>query len=107
MTTTWTIAIDWNRDGDYSDAYEDVTDRVISANWFLGMEELYKDAADNSVLNLVLENADKRLSPEYASSPLYGQVTPFKPIRIQSDDGLGLGQEDSTLDVDSRPFPTL
>ena len=66
MTTTWTIAIDWNRDGDFASTYEDVTDRVISANWFLGMDEPYQDAADNSVLNLVLENADRRFSPEYA-----------------------------------------
>lgn len=87
MPTTWTIAIDWNRDGDYSDPNEDVTSRVITANWSLGMEEPYKDTPENSMLQLVLQNDDKLLSPENAASPLYGLVKPFKPVRIQSYDG--------------------
>jgi hypothetical protein len=29
--TTWTIGVKWNRDGDFSDAQDDVTARVISA----------------------------------------------------------------------------
>jgi len=92
MPTIWTIAIDWNRDGDYSDPNEDVTSRVISANWSLGMEEPYKDVPENSMLQLVLQNDDKLLSPENASSPLFGLVKPFKPVRIQSDDGSGVNQ---------------
>ncbi len=28
MPTTWTIAIDWDRNGNYSDTYDDVTSRV-------------------------------------------------------------------------------
>ncbi len=87
MTTQWTISIDWNRDGDFDDTYEDVTARTISANWFLGMNEPYLDAADNSVLTLVLDNTDRLYSPEYSGSPLTGNLGPFKPIRIQSDDG--------------------
>ncbi len=54
MTTTWTIAIDWNRDGDYSDSYEDVTSRVISVKWFLGQRKPYQDTADNTLLELLL-----------------------------------------------------
>ncbi len=34
--TNWTIAIDWDRNGDFTGAYDDVTDRVIEAHWFLG-----------------------------------------------------------------------
>jgi hypothetical protein len=45
MPTTWTIAIDWNRDGDYSDTYDDVTSRVISADWFLGIRQAHQTAA--------------------------------------------------------------
>lgn len=37
MTTTWTIAVDWDRNGDFADTYDDVTDRVIAADWFLGL----------------------------------------------------------------------
>ncbi len=31
MVTTWTIEIDWERDGSYTDE----TDKVLSANWLL------------------------------------------------------------------------
>ena len=85
MTTTWTIAIDWDRNGNYGNTYDDVTSHVISANWFLGMRQAYQEIADNSTLTLVLDNTDKRYSPENSGSPLHGQVVPFRPIRIQSN----------------------
>jgi hypothetical protein len=87
MTTTWTIAIDWDRDGNFGGQYDDVTSYVISSNWFLGERTPYQDTADESKLSLVLNNTDKRFSPEHGSSPLAGKLTPFKPVRIQSDDG--------------------
>jgi hypothetical protein len=93
MTTTWTIAVDWDRDGDYSDTYDDVSDRVISANWFLGMRKAYEDVAHDSMLELTLNNSDRRYSPEYTSSPLWdssaglSKVQPFRTVRIQSNDG--------------------
>lgn len=86
--TTWTIAIDWARNGTFHDTYDDVTDRAIMAQWFLGFRQPYQDAADNSVLALTLKNNDRRYSPEYASSPLAGSIVPFRPVRIQSSDGL-------------------
>lgn len=90
MATTWTIAIDWNRDNDFLDTHEDVTQYVISARWFLGMRQPYQIIADDSMLNLVLDNQDKRFSPENSASPIVtagGKLQPFRPIRIQSDDG--------------------
>ena len=93
MTTTWTIAIDWDRNDNYSDTYDDVTSRVMSAKWFLGIRQIYKEDADNSTLELVLSNTDKRYSPENTSSPLWdgsanrSKVQPFRPVRIQSNDG--------------------
>jgi hypothetical protein len=41
MTTTWTIAIDWDRNDNFTDTDDDVTSRVISVNWFLGMRTPY------------------------------------------------------------------
>jgi hypothetical protein len=87
MPTSWSITVDWDRNGNYNDTYDDVTNRVISADWFLGMREAYQDDADDSMLRLVLDNSDKRFSPEYASGPLYGKLAPFRTVRIQSDDG--------------------
>jgi hypothetical protein len=87
MTTTWTIAIDWDRDGSFDGQYDDVTNSAISADWFLGERTPYQDTADNSTLTLVLNNNDKLFSPENGSSPLSGKLTPFKTVRIQSNDG--------------------
>ena len=81
MTTTWTITIDWDRvSGDYAGQYDDVTGYIISADWFLGERTLYQDTADNSTLSLVLNNSDKRFSPENGDGPLAGKLTPFKPV---------------------------
>ena len=33
MTTTWTIAVDWDRDGSFSGQHDDVTAYVSSARW--------------------------------------------------------------------------
>ena len=35
MTTT--IAIDWDRNNNFTDTYDDVTARVIQVNWFLNI----------------------------------------------------------------------
>jgi hypothetical protein len=86
--TAWTVAIDWERNGNFTDAYNDVTDRVVEAQWFLGFRQPYQDAADNSVMSLTLKNHDRRFSPEYSDSPLAGKVVPFRTVRIQSSDGL-------------------
>ena len=64
MSTSWTIAIDWDRNGNFTGTYDDVTQYVLFARWFLGMRQPYQDDADDSMLELVLNNADKRFSPE-------------------------------------------
>jgi len=88
MTTTWTVAIDWDRDGEFT-GYDIVTDRTIWINWFLGFRKPYMDVPDNSTLGLVLDNRDRRFSPEYddVSNPLAGKVQPLRPVRLQSNDG--------------------
>jgi hypothetical protein len=93
MTTAWTIAIDWDRNGDFTTSGDDVTGYVIDANWFLGFRRLYEDTADNSKLQLTLDNSDKRFSPENTSSPPwdsvngFSKVAPFRPVKVTSDDG--------------------
>lgn len=87
MSTTFTIAIDWDRNDNYIDTYDNVTTRVIQVNWLLGMRKEYQGKADNSMLAMVLRNDDRRYSPENATSPLFGKVAPQSPVRIQSFDG--------------------
>jgi len=90
MPTTWTISINWDRDGGFSETYDNVTTRTIYAEWFLGFQTLYMDTADNSKLQLILDNSDKRFSPENTSSPIVRKVRPFVPVRVQSNDGTTL-----------------
>lgn len=58
-----------------------------SANWFVGQRRPYQELADDSMLELVLDNHDRLLSPENTSGPLYGVLKPFKRVQIESDDG--------------------
>jgi hypothetical protein len=64
MATTWTIAIDWGRNGNYTDTYDDVTSRAISANWFLGMR---KADQDNNAKN----TEQYSLCPSLYSTPCF------------------------------------
>jgi hypothetical protein len=88
MVTSWKIFIDWQRNGNFTEAIDDVTSYVKSAEWFLGMTLPYQDDANDSTLRLVLDNSDKRFSPENSASPLAGKVAPLRPVRVQSNDGM-------------------
>jgi hypothetical protein len=94
MPTTWKVQIDWDRNGNFTDTIDDVTNYVISANWFLGMRKVYQDYAEDGMLELVLDNSTKRFSPENTASPLYDapnsrtRVQPFRPVRVVSHDGV-------------------
>jgi len=87
MTTRWTIAIDWDQDGNFGGQYDDVTNSSISVKWFVGQRKSGGDIADDSMLTLMLDNNDKRFSPENVASVLAGKATPFKRVCIQSNDG--------------------
>ena len=56
MTTRWTIGIDWDRDGSYTDE----TARVDSAKWMLGFQQAYMDVGNDAQLRLLMRNEDKR-----------------------------------------------
>ncbi len=87
MSTSWTIAIDWDRNGDFSGEHDDITQRVLLAEWFVGMQRPYQLTADGSTLVMRLNNTDRRFSPENSSSPLTGKLMPLRPVKIESNDG--------------------
>ena len=68
MTIRWTIGIDWDRDGKYTDE----TTRVLSASWSLGFQQAFADVGNDAKLSLLMRNEDKRFSPEYSAGSLYG-----------------------------------
>lgn len=81
---SYTIQIDWNNDGDFSDANEDISEYVIEAVWSTGYAKPYDHAAAPGWLKLTLDNTDRRFSPENASSPLYSSLKPMRYVRIQA-----------------------
>ena len=87
MSTSWTIAIDWDRNGDFSGEHDDITQRVLLAEWFVGMQRPYQLTADGSTLVMRLNNKDKRFSPENSAGPLTDKLVPLRPVKIESNDG--------------------
>ena len=83
MTTRWTIGIDWDRDGNYTDE----TAKVLSAKWMLGFQQAYTGAGNDAQLTLIMRNDDKRFTPEHSAGNLYGKLAPLRPVKIESNDG--------------------
>ena len=87
MSTSWAIAIDWDRNGDFSGEHDDITQRVLLAEWFVGMQRPYQLTADGSTLVMRLNNKDRRYSPENSAGPLSGKLAPLRPVKVESNDG--------------------
>lgn len=66
---SYKLYADLDRDATY--AY-DLTDRLISMRWNVGMAEAFQEVAVPSRLTFVLDNTDKALSPDNADSDYYG-----------------------------------
>ena len=72
MTASWTIAIDWNRDGSYTDE----TAKVLSANWFLGFQQPLADVGSDAQLTLIMQNmANASLSSKAAGAMQFPKAT--------------------------------
>lgn len=84
------VKIDWNKDGDYSDAEENISAVVFGFKIDRGRDqawELGKSRA--SVAEILVDNVSKKYSPENSESPIYGNVKPGRPVRIVAlEDGV-------------------
>ncbi|MDQ7027606.1 MAG: hypothetical protein Q9P44_18845 [Anaerolineae bacterium] len=81
MPITYTIAIDRNDDGDYSDLSEAIQADVLSVRWRLGLDKRYDTLAAPSSAEITVRNRTGTYSPERNS------LVPAKRVRIQSNDG--------------------
>lgn len=85
-TATWKFLIDWDRDGDFDDADEDLTAYVMSAQWNVGFRDAVAEVAGDNLCTLTLDNEDRRFSPENAAGPYYGKTWQMRPLQITADD---------------------
>lgn len=81
MPITYTIAIDTNHDGDFTDLGEDITVHVLDLKWNLGFANPYDSIADYSRAQITVRNPTGQFSPE--RTPLQSGTR----LQIQSDDG--------------------
>lgn len=82
----YTYLIDWNNDGDYSDTGEDVSLRLnggAPVSFKYGRDSERALAPTTSAEGaFVLNNDSRDYSPDYASSPLAGNLKPGRPVRV-------------------------
>lgn len=81
---TYTLAIDFTDDGDFTSAGEAITADLLHMSWRLGMAQPYDTVAAPISARFTLRNQQRAYSPEYTAANL----KPGVPIRIQSNDGL-------------------
>lgn len=77
-TTTWAIAIDWNRNGNYTDTYDDVTNRIMSDFDSITGISFAFDLAPDTPLEIYRQFAGPELSlPEKMEQPYERYCTSF------------------------------
>jgi hypothetical protein len=76
------VVIDWDNNGNWVEANDDVTSDVISLTWSLGFRKAGQAVADESECTIELRNDDKRYSPENSASPLFGKMLPQRRICV-------------------------
>lgn len=81
MPITYTIAIDNNHDGDFTDTGDDITAQVLDLKWMLGLARAYDNIADYSHAQITVRNLTGTFSPE--RTPLDSGTR----VHIQSHDG--------------------
>ncbi|MEO8609957.1 MAG: hypothetical protein ABI690_18835 [Chloroflexota bacterium] len=80
---TYTVTLDWDDDGDFTDPGEDISADVLRLEWRLGLETPYESIAAPIAAQITVRNPSQSYSPEYTANDL----SPGRPIRIQSNDG--------------------
>lgn len=74
--------VDWDGDGTFDDANEDITADVMEARWSLGARNPFQSVADEATLTMTIRNTTGKYSPENVSSPLAGLIRPMKRVRV-------------------------
>lgn len=82
--TIFRFWINWDGTGVFS-AGDEVSAYIMAADWFLGTRGTFRSMADESTANLTLVNTDMRFTPSNPASPLYGNIKPYRKVKIEAD----------------------
>lgn len=76
------IFIDWDIDGSFDTAGDDISDYWQSTDIRAGLLEPNDHCAAVGRCTIRLNNEDKRFSPDYAAGPYYGKLKPYRPAKV-------------------------
>ena len=103
----WLVCVDWNDDGDFSDANEDVTSDVLGLT-LEHFRDLISGRVEAARLEMDLKNDGHKYSPPNGSSPLSGNLKPGRKVWVRAaypydafTDTAGTQLASHTLDYDS------
>lgn len=77
------VYVDWNNDGDFSDANEDISQYVETFTIKRGRASS-TDQFSAASGSFTVRNTDGRFNPFYASSPLYPNVVPGRAVKVDA-----------------------
>lgn len=82
----WSVYVDWNNDGDFSDPGEDITAFVSSIGWRRGRDHA-SDLTGRAVslsFEIDLVNTDGRFNSFLSSGPYFGNLLPGRRLKVAS-----------------------
>ena len=89
MAASYTVLVDWNNDGDFTDSGDDITSEVLDMTWERGRD--YASALEGrsiaGKLTATLDNTDGKYSPSNASSSLTGNILPGRKVKVTAGSG--------------------
>lgn len=108
MASTVKASIDWAKDGNFTGAFDNVTSRVVPGSRVV--VEHGRDMATPLAPvtagsgSLTLQNQDRRYSPRNTASPLFGQLKPARPVKLERTVGTTTYVLGSRMHTDSQPL---
>lgn len=85
-TAVYKLSVDWNLNGVFTDAGEDVTSRLQSLSWGYGRDyaSQLRGRSTAGILEAVLDNRSGDYSSFSTASPLYGNILPGRPVKLET-----------------------
>jgi hypothetical protein len=83
---SWQLLVDWNGDGDFLDANEDISAYYRTLEWSYGRNYASEltGLSTNGVLTVVLDNRSGIFSSFNAGSAIYGNILPRRKVQLKS-----------------------
>ena len=89
MAGSYSVLVDWDNDGNFTDSGDDITSDVLSLSWERG-RDYASQLQGRSVagkLSAVLVNTGGKYSPSNTSSALTGNILPGRTVKVQAGSG--------------------